>query len=202
MTILEHGPDGLADYMTIPISFLVTERFGLPDERLIGPYPVPRPWLKDYDAFEEDRPVQFPTRFDVANWGFFAVMAEDRRIASASLVYRSPDFDLLEGREDLAHVADFRVHPDFWGQGVGRLLWNGLELWAMRKGATEIRVETQDVNVPACKFYQAMGCQLHSFNSEVYGPKFDEVQLIWGKSLSNLTATAIPESTATEEDND
>jgi hypothetical protein len=51
-------------------------------------------------------------------------------------------------------------------------------------GKRLIKVETQDINVPACRFYGRMGYELIETNRNAY-PEFpDEVQLIWQKSLT------------------
>jgi hypothetical protein len=45
-----------------------------------------------------------------------------------------------------------------------------------------MKVETQNVNVPACRFYAAMGCTLGAVNLHAYAghPKVGhEVMLLW-----------------------
>jgi len=40
-------------------------------------------------------------------------------------------------------------------------------------------IETQNINVPACRFYSQMGCRLTAINPFAY-PEFpEETQLIW-----------------------
>ena len=73
--------------------------------------------------------------------------------------------------------------PEYRSAGVGRTLWRAAEDWARRRGLVEMRVETQDINVPACRFYQAMGCSLIALDADAYGADIPEVQLIWGKSI-------------------
>jgi len=93
----------------------------------------------------------------------------------------TPEFEMFGRSRDLAHVVDMRVPAHHARKGVGKALWKAAEDWALRRGAVEIRVETQDVNVPACRFYQAMGSELRSARDDVYGPDCDEWQLIWAK---------------------
>ena len=41
----------------------------------------------------------------------------------------------------------------------------------------------QNVNVAACRFYMAMGCELSAVNLHAYPDLPDEAQLIWSLSL-------------------
>jgi hypothetical protein len=45
-------------------------------------------------------------------------------------------------------------------------------------------VETQNVNVGACRFYVAQGCSLGSAHRYAYENHPDEVQLLWYKDLA------------------
>ena len=46
-----------------------------------------------------------------------------------------------------------------------------------------MKIETQDVNVSACRFYAAMGCELGAINRGVYTSLPDETQFLWYKKL-------------------
>ena len=54
------------------------------------------------------------------------------------------------------------------GQGIGRDLFNRAVVWARRMGYRALMVETQTNNVPACKFYVRMGCQLEGIRTAHY----------------------------------
>jgi ribosomal protein S18 acetylase RimI-like enzyme len=45
------------------------------------------------------------------------------------------------------------------------------------------RVETQQINVPACRFYQRHGFVLETVRPDVYPGLPEEVQLRWAKPL-------------------
>lgn len=90
---------------------------------------------------------------------------------------------MLEGRKDLALLWDIRVSPPFRSKGVGSALLAAAEAWATKRGARELKVETQNINVPACRFYKSLGCQLRHVNAGVYVGLPDEVQLLWYKLL-------------------
>ena len=48
----------------------------------------------------------------------------------------------------------------------------------------DIEVETQNVNVGACRFYAAMGCTIGVIDRFAYAPELpDEIQVRWHKRL-------------------
>jgi GNAT superfamily N-acetyltransferase len=75
------------------------------------------------------------------------------------------------------------VHPDYRSQGVGSRLFEHAVQWAQEKNCRQLLVETQNVNVPACRFYARQGCVLGAINRYAYGDALDEVQLLWYRDL-------------------
>ena len=58
-----------------------------------------------------------------------------------------------------------------------------LATWASEQGCRELKIETQDVNVVACRFYARLGCVLRAVHRGAY-PLFPrELQLLWYKTL-------------------
>ena len=47
-------------------------------------------------------------------------------------------------------------------------------------------VETQNVNVAACRFYERQGCVLKQANPDAYPQLPEEIQLIVSKALTKL----------------
>jgi len=47
-----------------------------------------------------------------------------------------------------------------------------------------LKIETQNVNVPACRFYQKTGCALGTSDRFAYPGQPGEVQLLWWKALT------------------
>ncbi len=94
-----------------------------------------------------------------------------------------PDVDMLEGRDDLAVLWDFRVAPQERRTGVGSALFAGVERWARSRGCTELKVETQNINVPACRFYRSRGFTLRDVKEGAYPELPKEIQLLWYKRL-------------------
>ena len=91
---------------------------------------------------------------------------------------------MLEGRDDLAVLWDLRVSPDARGQGIGHHLFAAAEDWARARGCREIKIETQNNNVAACRFYARQGCVLQTVRENAYPDLPDETQLIWHKPLT------------------
>jgi ribosomal protein S18 acetylase RimI-like enzyme len=119
----------------------------------------------------------------MSNWVLFAARAEGRRVGGAAVAFRTPGLTLLEGREDLAILWDIRVLPEARGQGVGSALFREAEEWARAKGCRHLEVETQNINVGACRFYARHECVLRAVNPRAY-PEFpDEDQMLWYKDL-------------------
>ena len=59
----------------------------------------------------------------------------------------------------------------------------------MEQGNTRLMVETQNVNVPACRFYRAMGCELGEIDRYGYWGAAEvdvtqEVMLLWYLDLT------------------
>ena len=94
---------------------------------------------------------------------------------------------MLEGRDDLAVLWDIRVAPPFRRTGVGRHLFDAVETWARPQGCRELKIETQDVNVAACRFYAAMGCELRVVRPGAYPEHPEETQMLWYKTFHNRT---------------
>lgn len=67
-------------------------------------------------------------------------------------------------------------------QGIGKALFDRAADWARRYGYRALIVETQTNNVPACKFYVAMGCHLDGLRMAYYHNddlQRGEVALFW-----------------------
>lgn len=187
----ELSPGFLAEYGRIPIVFEVTSVFvvvaveGGLGGLALEERPVPVPWRKDYDALPGNRPVDWPGHFDVARWGVLVARRGGHLAAGATLAFDAPGMPLLEGRSDLAVLWDLRVAPEARGQGVGSALFGAAERWASARGCRQLEVETQNVNVAACRFYASRGCELGAIHRLAYADLPDEVQLLWYRELGS-----------------
>jgi len=142
---------------------------------------ITQPYRKDYDAIENT--MEWPARFDVSRWTLMGVFNAGERIGGAVGAFGSPGLDMLEGRDDLVVLWDIRVTPKARRQGVGSGLFRSIEAWARAKNCRELKVETQNTNVAACRFYAHQGCHVKQANYNAYPELPDEVQLIWSKVI-------------------
>jgi GNAT superfamily N-acetyltransferase len=183
--ILEIGADRLAEYATVPSRFMVTSMFQV--ERieaglgglLLKEVQVESPYLKDYDSYGE-LPTDWPSRFDVSNWGFFLAMEHGQPVGAATMAYSTPEVFMLESRQDLSVLWDLRVAPR--GRGAGIQLFRHAAQWSRQCGCRQMKIETQNVNIPACRFYQRMGARLgeiRCFGYAAVPAVADEIMLCW-----------------------
>lgn len=184
--IREEPIAALAAYCAISIGFKVSSEFVV-EERGIGFDLVERavePWMKDYDTFAGASPEVLPARFDITEWPILSAWISGERVGGALLAWRTPGIDLLEGRDDLVVVWDLRITEGWRGFGIGRMLWERAESWGREHGGSTIKVETQNTNVGACRFYERMGCDLRRVDRHAYEDAPGESQLLWYKDLT------------------
>jgi len=186
--IREVGTDWLPQYGEVPIAFRVESVFrviapegglgglALREEKLAEPY------VKDYDARDFDRPARWADEFDMSEWGI--LMAFDGRdaVGGAIIATRTAGVEMLEGRDDLAVLWDIRVRPGLRHCGIGSELLHHAADWARGRGCTQMKIETQNVNVAACRFYAKHGCELRTIDCNAYAACPDiahEAMLLW-----------------------
>jgi ribosomal protein S18 acetylase RimI-like enzyme len=191
MRIKRIGVQDLAEYAHIPSAFTVTSVFdiestndGLGGMRMQEKQ-VPSPYVKDYDTYDGG-PERWLQRFDVSNWAFFLAYAQNRPVGGAVVAFRTPGVNMLAGRHDLAVLWDIRVHPDCRRTGAGTKLFRRAVEWSRSSGCRQLKIETQNVNVPACRFYVKQGCHLGEINRYAYAGHCQvahEVMLVWYVNL-------------------
>ena len=186
----EEGAASLADYGRVPIAFVVDRVLdgavvgdGLGGIALVE-RPVSVPWTKDYDADAGEAPARWAKRFDVSRWGFLLARAGGEPVGGAVIAYDTPGVRMLEERRDLAVLWDLRVAPERRGAGLGRRLFAAAERWAAARGCAWLKIETQQINVRACRFYARQGCTLGAIHRFAYPALPDEIQLLWYKRLA------------------
>jgi len=182
-------PGALGEHGRICIAFVVDRilEVTLADGGLGGmsltETPVADPYVKDYDAIEGAGPARWAERFDVSNWGMFGACRDGARVGGAVIAVRTADLRMLGGRDDVAVLWDIRVAPGQRGAGVGSALFRAAAGWAGARGCGWLKIETQNVNTAACRFYQKMGCTLGAIDRFAYPELPGEVQLLWWKAL-------------------
>jgi GNAT superfamily N-acetyltransferase len=182
-------PGALAEHARVSIAFVVDVilEVTLADRGLGGmslaETPVADPYVKDYDAIAGEGPTRWAERFDLSNWGLISAWRDGARVGGAAIAFRTPDAYMLGGRDDVAVLWDIRVAPGQRVTGVGSALFTAVDGWAGARGGRWLKIETQNVNVAACRFYQKMGCNLGAIDRFAYPMLPGEVQLLWWKAL-------------------
>jgi GNAT superfamily N-acetyltransferase len=173
----------------IPIAFEVRSVFGISGDGRKGytllEDEVEAPYTKDYDAIPGNSPEEWARRFDLRNWGLLVAWEDELPVGGALLAYDTEGVDMLEGRKDLAVVWDLRVAPDRRGKGIGAALFAAARKWAAERNCLELKVETQNNNVPAAKFYLRQGCELRQAVKNAY-PEFPEETMLLFHLALNL----------------
>lgn len=190
ITIEDISPDRLHEYDRVPQKVEVKTILHpeLVDGGLGGillrEIPVEQPYTKDYDASGE-LPSDVTQKFDVKNWGFFLAKTGVEIAGAAMVAYDTTGVFMLEARRDLAVLWDIRVCPEYKGAGI--LLFRHAVAWAKDRGCTQLKIRTQNVNLPACRFYQRMGARLgeiHRFGYAGCPPVAHEIMLNWYVDLT------------------
>ncbi len=184
--IIELNIEDMKKYAGIPISFTV--------ETILVPVQIDKgvggisfveqavsPYIKNYEEFGSGA-ENWHKRFDTSNWVRFAVIDKKGSfIGGATVAYKTDNVNMLEGRDDISVLWDLRVHPDHRGKGIGKSLISRVADWSKSKGCVMVKIETQNINSNACKFYSAMGCCLGGIKMHEYKEEGleSEVMLFW-----------------------
>lgn len=170
----------LSIFSSIPISFRVDSIYQIDSDTLrLTEIPVDQPYIKNYDDYGE--PLSWIAEFDISNWALFIAAENDCPVGGAAVAWNTNGVNMLEERIDLSVLWDIRVHPDHRGRGVGKTLFLAAADWSRSRGCVEMKIETQNNNVNACKFYQRMGCVLKEIRHGAYSePELaDEIMMLW-----------------------
>lgn len=190
----------LAACARIPIRFAVTSRLRVePLDRGLGGLAlreeaVASPYIKDYDALPDHGPTGWAKRFALLNWRMFLLRDEaGAPVAAATVATRTPGLRMLEDDPSRAVLWDLRVHPDHRGRGLGRAVFTQATAWAESEGFATMHIETQNINVAACRFYSACGATLAQIRCGAYPDFPDETMLIWCLPLGHRLAGQAPD---------
>ena len=190
ITLVEETTDALKEYGRVPIAFRVESRLRLDPVGnglgglLLAEEEVQPPYLKDYDSERGEVPARWREQWDIAHWGVLSAFGGGRRVGCTVIAYDTEQVRGLEGRKDLAALWDIRVDPGFRRQGIGSKLFERAVEWARSRGCRWFKVETQNINVPACRFYAKQGCMLGAIHRYAYPDRPEEAQLVWWKRIA------------------
>jgi GNAT superfamily N-acetyltransferase len=186
-TLVEQQPteEVLRAYVEVTIAFTATSRLrvdlidnGLGGVRLTEE-PLASPEFHDGDASEGKGPVSWLSQWDLSRWVAISAFDGERRIGGAVVGGHTGNVWFLRGREDMSALWDIRVDPDYRRQGVGRLLLERAADWSRRRGFRWLKIETQNTNVAACRFYESLGARLGGFDHFAYANIPQETELDW-----------------------
>jgi GNAT superfamily N-acetyltransferase len=189
MEIREESMASLIAHSQIPIGFRVEWVFEVVVENSgaqgisLREHPIDQPYTRDNDVVFDERPSEWGHRFDLRRWGLLAAYDDSERVGGSVIAFDTPEVWMLDGRRDLAALWDLRVRPEVRRAGVGTALFRATEDWARRRGCTQLKIETQSDNVPACRFHLEMGCELGGINRFAYPSSPSDVRLLWFKDL-------------------
>jgi len=185
--IVEEPPTRFAECAKISIGFEVRTVLEItgddPDSAFLTEMPVEQPWIKDYDTIEGEGPTNWARRWDVTNWRLLSAYSNGKPIGSCVVARDTPGVDMLQGRSDLTAIWDLRVVCHYRRRGIGSQLFKASVGWARGQKCRELHVETQNINVPACRLYQRQGCRLRSIDRFAYQGFLDEIRMIWSLEL-------------------
>ena len=139
--------------------------------------------VKEYvKDFGSDNAVKLKDRFDLSNWAFFIAFNEGKPIGAVTIASRTKDVYMLEGRDDLSVLWDIRVAEGYKHQGIGQKLFDIAVQWSKDRGFKQLKVESQNNNIPACNFYHKQGAILSKMDEYAYyndEESKNEIQFLW-----------------------
>ena len=93
------------------------------------------------------------------NVGFFVAEMGDKLVGFGHVIVRdTPAFPIIVPRR-YATVDSIVVKPGFQQGGIGRVLMNKMQEWAIVKGVTSIGLNVCEFNQTAISFYEKLGYQ-------------------------------------------
>jgi len=141
-------------------------------------------YIKDLGVYEEA--TKYADEFDISNWAFFMAFDNELPIGAVTVASKTNEINMLDGRDDMSVLWDIRVDDRYKQQGVGTKLFNMAVDWSKSKGLKQMKIECQNNNVQACRFYHKHGAVLGKIDEYAYYSDIDikdEVQLIWYLNL-------------------
>lgn len=140
------------------------------------------PYIKDFCVGDDESITRWEKRWDISNWAFFMAFDGEQPVGGATVVSRTKEINMLSGRDDLAVLWDIRVDDAYKHKGVGQTLFDMAVNWSREQGLIQMKIECQNNNIPAIRFYHKQGAVLSAIDEYAYynEPEYrHETQLIW-----------------------
>ena len=127
------------------------------------------PYEKTYDDDFSYINIDFINNDDVAVFLYFC----DNTYAGNIILWKNWNKD--------CYIENIDVRRDFRRQGIGKKLIEQAVIWSKERYLKGLRLETQDINLIACRFYQRCGFTLGSVDTLLYRnfDNYDEKALFW-----------------------
>jgi len=189
ISIVEVKPTQLQEYASISIAYEYDKILQVHTvDNGLGGFTMKEVMLssfrrKNYDEHQGNTPLDWSLRFDISKWGILLAMHRSAPVGGAAIAFGDLNIRLLDDRNDIAVLWDIRIDPEFRKKGIGSRLLSYSEAWAKTQGAKLLKIETQNINLEACRFYSRKGYSLEAINRMAYEDLPDEVQLLWYKWL-------------------
>jgi GNAT superfamily N-acetyltransferase len=180
-------PETLAAYATVSPAMWVESKLALdalahPGGRRFVEARLAEPLLMNNDAHES--PAAWASRSDLHRWTLLEAFAGDSRAGGAIVALQPDDHWFFPPEPGLAVLWDIRVAQAYRGRGAGRRLLLDAIACATEAGCRRLAIETQDVNLPACRLYASSGAVLGEVQRGAYQEFPDQAALLWYVDLT------------------
>lgn len=175
----------LDQYMKIPISFEVNSVYTIiPDTTEFFAFElqerkINKPYIKNFDENISETPLSWGEKWDISNWGLFSAREGETLVGVSAIAWNTNSCNMLKGRTDICVLWDIRVHPDHRRKGIGSKLFETAVKFGKERACKFLKIEAQNNNVSACRFYKKMGCHIGAFDMYAYEKYPEETMLIW-----------------------
>ena len=135
--------------------------------------------IKDYSKYEIAK--EYEKTFDISTWRFYMAFDDEKPVGAATVAGPTENIYLLSGRKDACVLWDIRVEDGYKHMGIGQKLFDLCKSFAIEDGYSQMLIETQNINVTACKFYKKQGAVLSKVDMYAYYSQpdsRDEIQFI------------------------
>ena len=110
----------------------------------------------------------------------------EKPVGAVTLAGTTPNLYMLGGMKDACVLWDIRVDDKYKHQGIGQKLFDQVKKVAIADGYKKMIIESQNINVAACRFYRKQGAVIAKIDTNAYCSEpglENEVQLIWTLEL-------------------